>query len=757
MNLLYRLLGLDESGAIQSTSEWTFRPLTPPSTLIIVLAVVAGLIAAGLNFMPGNVMPLRTRASLSAIRLFGFALLVVMLCQLELHLQVERALPPSVAVLTDVSASMELTDAAGKSRLQAAQDFQRDALAPLANRAALLPYSFNASLQPALNAKDVKAAGMTRLFESLEAVGKRENDLQAVVLLTDGNDTLGNDGALTASLLASRRIPVYPVVFGDAGAPRLASVKIDSAAPYVRLGDEFRIAATLQASGMNEQIVSVRLMEEGKEQPLTVRENIRLGKEPVPIHFVVKPEKPGEKTYRVFLDGVANSASASTLAAEHTVQVLNSKIRVLYIDIPRDERKILAHWLARDPVIELSTLTMMPKGGWYAQGPLKHKNSGDGLPNQEADLYQYEVVIFGDIPRSYFRSGGDTAETKMQWLAEFVSRRGGALITLGGRSVYAAGQYQDSALSRILPFEIPNTDKPEIPKRFRVNPTPMGLAHPAMMLEPGAQQNREAWFDLSELDGCNRVGKIKPSATLLATREVKDEGPVPVLAIQNVGKGLVFSLTVDTTWLWEMKRPAEGEDHFRRFWGNVLRTVAPDPRLEPNKPQVIRHQSETAVGQTVTLSTRLVDGVYQPIRNANLVIKVTSPSGKVSHIYPADGRSTPGLYEYDVTLSEAGEWQVATDYKGQTSVEKIRAGASLAELDDPRAKPEAMAKIATATGGKSFTAADAVGNLERALNLTPRQVRSRATVALWNLPALMAAFIILVCLDCLIRKRRGLV
>ena len=30
----------------------------------------------------------------------------------------------------------------------------------------------------------------------------------------------------------------------------------------------------------------------------------------------------------------------------------------------------------------------------------------------------------------------------MQWLAEFVSRRGGALITLGGRSVYAAGQYQ---------------------------------------------------------------------------------------------------------------------------------------------------------------------------------------------------------------------------------------------------------------------------------------------------------------------------
>ena len=84
-----------------------------------------------------------------------------MLCQLELHLQVDRALPPSVAVLTDISASMELTDSAGKSRLQAAQDFQRDALASLSSRAALLPYSFNASLQPALAAKDTKATGMT--------------------------------------------------------------------------------------------------------------------------------------------------------------------------------------------------------------------------------------------------------------------------------------------------------------------------------------------------------------------------------------------------------------------------------------------------------------------------------------------------------------------------------------------------------------------------------------------------------------------
>ncbi|HYG74991.1 MAG TPA: glutamine amidotransferase [Planctomycetota bacterium] len=755
MRLLYWLLGLNDTSSIHSASEGVWQPAMPLSTVVLVALVVAGIVAAALNFMPGNVMPLRTRATFALIRLCGFALLIVMLCQLELSLKLERVLPSEVAVVTDVSSSMGLTDVGGKSRLEAARQFNASVLNPLSKNVNLVPYAFNASVDSGKETQE--PGGMTRLFDAVGAVAGRERDLQAIVLLTDGNDTQGDAGKLTSAMLAARGLPVYPVVFGEAGQPRLASVKMSSTAAYVRLGDELRLSATLSAREMGEQIVTVRLLEAGKDQPITVRENVRLGTDPVELNFTVKPDRPGERTYRVVLDGVGNSVSTQTLAAEHTVQVLNSKIRVLYLDIPRDERKILGHWLARDPVIELSTLTMMPKGGWYAQGPLRHKNSGDGLPNQEADLYQYEVIILGDIPRSYFRAGGDIAETKMQWLAEFVSRRGGALITLGGRSVYAAGQYQDSALSRILPFEIPATEKPEIPKKFRVNPSLIGLSHPAMQLEPNAQANREAWFDLPPLDGCNRVGKLKAGATLLASRDVPDEGAVPVIAIQNVGKGQVLALSVDTTWRWEMMRPAEGEDYFRRFWGNAIRSIAPDPRLEPGKPQIIRHQSETAVGQTITLSTRLVDSVFQPVRNAEVVVKVTSPSGKVSHIYPADGRSSPGLYEYDLALTEAGEWQVATTYKGQTTVEKIQAGSSAQELEDPRARPEVMASFARETGGRAFSPEDAAKNLLQTMRLSPRKIQQSVTVAVWNLPATMAAFILLVCLDCWLRKRRGMV
>lgn len=752
MTLLH-LLGLDAPGSIERVTEWLWRAAAPLPAWAVGLVAVLGLCLAGLNFLPHNVMTWRLRLGLAFIRLAGVALLLLMLCQLELRLKLDRNLRPTIAVLTDTSASMGLQDSDGKTRLAAARDFANGPLRAVAEKADLVRYNFNWRLEP--DAPNAEPARPTRLMDALAETARRENDLRAVVLLTDGNDTAGNRGELLAPMLAARRLPVFPVVIGSTNAPKLARVKISNAPGYVRLGDELRLGATLSAHDLGEQVVTARLMEEGRPEPLATRENVRLGKEPVEIAFVIKPEREGDRTYRVVVDGVKNAVSQSLQLAEHRVSVLNAKIRVLYLDIPRDERKILGHWLARDPVVDLATLTMLPKGGWYAQGALQHKNAGEGLPGSEADLHKYDVIILGDISRAYFREGGDTAETKMQWLADFVSRRGGGLVTLGGRNVYAAGQYQESALARLAPFVIEATTEPQVGKPFKITPTTAGLSHPLMLLEADPAANREAWFDLPTLDGCNRVGKVKPGASLLAVRDLKD-GPLPVIAMQSVGKGQVLGLAMDTTWRWELMRPAVGEDYFRKFWGNAVRLLAPDPRVEPDRPQVLRQQSSATVGRPLTLATRLVDSVYQPVRGADVRVKVTSPTGRVTHYFPRDGRDTPGLYEYELALDEPGDWQVAVTHKDKTVTERITAGTGLEELDDPRANVGAMTDFAQATGGRAFHASDGDA-LVKALDLTPRRVSETAVVAVWNLPLTMALMIGLVCLDCWLRKRRGMV
>lgn len=783
MSLIYWLMGLADARAIASTGRWTLRTVSDLSPLWAIVLGVIAFVAAGVNFSPRVALAKRLRIALALLRLTGFAIVLLALYQVELEMSVTRAQKPVVAVLLDTSESMSVLDSDGdKSRLDAAKAVFAGPLASLESSARVARYDVSwtlhapgetrsldavtrmnstqpssqpASTQPTNADTAPGTPGTTRLYTSLAALLRREPDARAVVLLTDGNDSTGNEGSLLAPILAARRTPVFPLVIGQERVPRLAKLQVASSADFIRLGDELTLHTTLSASDVPEQAVAVKVYEQGKREPIAARENVRVGKEPASVSFVIKPTTAGKHVYRIAAEGVKGASSGASLASEREVEVIDQKLRVLYADIPRDERKILGHWLARDPIVSLATLTMMPKGGWFAQGDTQHKNIGEGIPNDEAELFRYDIVILGDVPRAYFRAGGDVAETKLQRLADFVSRRGGGLVTLGGRSVYGAGQYQDSELARLLPFTLETRDESQLPKTFRLTPTTAGLSHPIMRIEFEPQANREAWDDMPMLEGSNLVGAVRPGASLLAVRQT-ERGPLPMLAMQSVGKGQVLSMAFDTTWRWEMMRSLESEDHYRRFWGNVVRVTAPDPRLSPRSPVITRYKSRPAVGDLVTLSTRLVDESYRPLQGAELQVRIVSPSGVASLAYPVDTRQSPGLYEYDVTLDEPGVWEVTAKFGDRVSTDRIVAGSSHEEMDDPGAKPAAMAAFAKATGGKSFTP-DNASQLPGAIDLTPRLVTSAVAVPLWNLPVVLATLIVIVCVDCVIRKRRGLV
>ncbi|MCH8149451.1 MAG: hypothetical protein IH987_15955, partial [Planctomycetes bacterium] len=290
-------------------------------------------------------------------------------------------------------------------------------------------------------------------------------------------------------------------------------------------------------------------------------------------------------------------------------------------------------------------------------------------------------------------------------------------------------------------------------------------------LELLIDRNRDIIFDLPTLDGCNRLGAVKTGAILLAKRELSEDDAdtlpvgerlnkvqsVPLMAVQNVGKGRVLSLAMDTTWRWEMLRDKDSDDQFRRFWGRVIRSMAPDPRISPRLPQILNYQSHVTVGRQMKMATRLVDKFFQPVRTANIEVAVTSPSGRVTLIYPHDGRQAPGLYEYEFPVDESGEWTVITRYNDEEAVKRFDAGESPDEFSDPRAKPELMQQLAQATGGRVISADQPATKLIDELKLRPRSASETAAVPVWNLHVTMVLLILLVGIDCFVRKKRGMV
>ncbi|MBE7463463.1 MAG: hypothetical protein HS116_08160 [Planctomycetes bacterium] len=753
MGWLYDLLGLDRPHAVERLANWDWYAAAPWPAWAWVAAGLAFLALAGLSWLPANTMPTRLRVYTSLLRLAGCAMILALLVQLEARVSYVHSAPPRLAVLLDVSDSMQVADEAGSTRRAAAERMRTELAERLAGRVEIAPYCFGRELAANDEAPDLRE--QTRLFEALEEMLAREQDVQGVVVLTDGRDTTRNTGGFVAPKFAARGLPVYPVCLGSTEEVPVPRLKDMLTVPFVRLGDTLTLAARLEGGRKEEQQVRFKLFEAGKEEPLEIRGPLRLGETPLDVTFALVPTRAGLATYRIEAEGLKETAAERLLVSVHRVQVLDEKIKVLYLDIPRDERKILGHWLARDPVVDLAMLTMLPSGGWYAQGALKHKDVSAGLPAEEADLYAYDVIVLGDIPRSYFRQNGDLAETKMRWLADFVRRRGGGLITLGGRSVYEAGGYEDSPLAQILPFALQTTPKAQEPKEFQLVATPLGLSHPLMRLEGDPEANREAWDDLPPLEGCNRVGGVKPGAMLLATRPLSNE-TLPLMAAQHAGKGQVFSMAVDTTWNWEMQRPEQGKDYYRIFWGNAVRALAPDPRVRPGRPQIQATRDSAAVGETLALSTRLVDKLYLPVRQADLRVEVKSPTGRVWTIFPADGREAPGLYEYDVRLDEPGAWEVRSVYDGQEAVKMVHAGGSGQEFDDTSADRETLERFALATGGEVLDPARAVEELLAKLDGKAQVTERTQAVAIWNLPLVLFLLLGIVTLDCWLRKRSGM-
>ena len=368
------LCGFPQVDRLSEVEQWHWYSASQPAIWIIWVIGAVSVAMAVLTILPRSGLPIRTAIFLSFLRLLAGALIILLFSQIELRVRMNLDLPPKVAVLTDRSGSMGVMDLENdRSRLASAEAFRENLVNTLEDDAHLLFHDFSWKLFP--DGNDT-ARGGTDFGRTLRSLSRDEPDLQAVVLLTDGNEPSTQPGwSEAAPLLAAQEMKVFPVAFGRAEKPEVLGTRLDGEY-YVRLGDELQMQAKLDASAFEKDLVAqLKLFQMKPPKPgppspdapppewLMVKEQkVQLGGgriSLIPITF--KPKVVGRHKFRVVIEGVKGQASEKLLESEHTVDVIDRNIRVLYIDIPRDERKILGLWIARDPVIDMGGLVKLPK------------------------------------------------------------------------------------------------------------------------------------------------------------------------------------------------------------------------------------------------------------------------------------------------------------------------------------------------------------------------------------------------------------
>ncbi len=614
---------------------------------------------------------------------------------------------------------------------------------------------------------------VTRLGDSIyESVNElRGESVAAVVLFSDGRD---NGGVVrpeeAAQRLASREIPIFTIGVGNPDEPRDIRVFNLEIAEVVLEGDLVPVDFQVSSEGFVGESVRAELTLLATEGPLAGRpvqppivRYVTLGEkgEITPVRIEFYPRMPGQFTARVEIEEQDGELFSENNFEEKPIRVLDEKIEVLYVEgPPRYDYRYLMHALIRDPTMKAKIL-LQSADPEYVNESSTGTMSIRRFPRTREDLFEYHVVILGDVPENYL------TEQQMQWLVEFVDDHGGGVVFMSGRW-FLPNRFRGTPLEKLFPVELEDAeastyDGGNITQPFNVRLTPEGLEHPVMQLVGDPEENRRLWEFTGRLDDSmpgfywyQKVKRIKRGAVALAVHpdstSLTNE-PRPVFAFQYYGRGRTFMSLTDDTW---RLRKLVGNKYFYRFWGQVIRFTSAGRLLGDSKRfSVSTDQREYTLGSAITVLARALGPDFKPTRQEERILELTrDDSGEVAEVAAIQNPARPEYYEVTLEAKELGKHTVKLPGSSEedTARSSYRVIVPQLEYADPRMDQTRLTEIARLSGGSYHGISEARNVIKEVKPFEKEVPVSEERQPLWDTEWLLMLFVSLLTMEWVIRK-----
>jgi hypothetical protein len=322
---------------------------------------------------------------------------------------------------------------------------------------------------------------------------------------------------------------------------------------------------------------------------------------------------------------------------------------------------------------------------------------------------------------------------QMSLLQRFVSERGGGFLMLGGAESFSDGKYARTAIGEMLPVYL-DTKVTEPASELRWSLTREGWLQPWVRLRTSEAEERRRLGGQPHLDIWNRVGGVKPAASVLATI---NDGQIehPALVTQRFGRGRTGAMLVGDLWHAGLG-DEQGQKDLGREWRQILRWLVADV---PGMTEV--RAEPRADGQAVKIEVRARTPAFEPVENATVTVKVQRTGAVAADAViglPAEASSTePGLYTADYFPRESGGYAVTATVKtdagagagtAETGWSTNMDGSEFRALVPNRALMEDVAKR---TGGEVILA-DRIESFVRKMPERRAPVNETVTEPLWH-------------------------
>jgi hypothetical protein len=594
--------------------------------------------------------------------------------------------------------------------------------------------------------------------------------ISGIVLMSDGR-TPQDTGPELVQRLQQQGVAVFAVPLGASQPPLDLAIGQADGPQRAFVNDIAPVAVTIDQLGgepVNPGEISVRLVDQADGSVLDEK---TLDRAPPgePLKLNGRSETVGIARWMIHVEHKpsAGQPPLHELVTDNNVrtievEVIDRPIRVLYIEgYPRWEFRYLKNLLIREKSISTSTYLLSADRSFAQEGDVPITR----LPNDAKELEDYDVVIIGDVPASYFQAG------QLTLLRDHVSAGGAGLIWIGGES-HTPRAYAGTPLADLLPMRDPSAVARfgASLDLFTLEPTRLARSMNVLQLRGIGDDatDDDGWPDnLPALRWVQGSGPLKPTAEVLAEAVMTDnsESRVPALVLMRYGAGQSLFIGTDEAWRWRYGR---GEWYFEQYWVPLIRMLG-RARIQADSDRVRFNVSHRAVSvqQSVVVELELSDAslINRGLPRIDVTVRSSSdPAGApvdtltllpvAENENVSSGTVRRASYRAVWRPTTAGELLLSVTDPALAElglVQALRVSSADDELADARSDHARLRALAEQTSG----AVVGLNDLDRLAELVPNRARITETdirEPLWASALSMIVLISLFALEWAVRR-----
>ncbi len=709
----------------------------------------------------GTLRP-RQWQTLLVLRISAILLVILLLFRPVYSFYEELLEKPPVIFLLDASASMSIADdATGVPRFQQARaqlekwweqlrpDFNLH-LIEFSERAwPLREIKQLAAVAPAGKATSLSAA----MLAASQTVSKREKPV--AIMLSDG---IHNSARSPLEVAGKLGMVVHTVGVGASLRTnrdyRDIQVTGIDCPERLLVNNKAKITGLVDGIRLGGRVIRVVLEEDGKpvQETELALDDVEGSQK---VEFEFRPTVKGRHTYTVRATPIPEEKITENNHRSGVAMVIEPRIRVLYIEgtLRGEYGAIVDRFLAKDPDVEFCALIQTRPNDFLTRTNIEGLDL-KSIPSDAETLGKFDVFILGDLDSTYLRP------QQQELLIQRV-RAGAGLVMLGGYHALGPGGYAGTPLGETLPVILGSREIGQVDDPFMPLLTPDGVRHPifANIADFFPTQGGGAKVaGLPDLDGCTRVERARPGATVLAIHPT-EVSQMPVLAVQPLDKGWTAVFCGDTTRKWQQgPRALDRDSPFLRFWGQMVRFLAGRARPVEAKAGITAgtdkgfYEPEEPIRVTAVVRDDKGEGTS----TAQVKAKVKGPgTSEVFDLAVAPGPA--GHYGATIVPRVAGRYEIVVEARvGQLTLtgEQLVAevGRPNLEFEKLDMDEKMLSRIAADTGGRYVhlsTASTLIEHLDR----TQREMRRLENRRLYWPPGFWVLFVAILTTEWVLRRR----